>query len=301
MHRASRVLTLSFLALAALGACKKKQPEVAVTPVADPASTQRRRPLRRPRRATRHAGIRSRGRTMRTRDAGPLQAARGTLTATIYFDYDASDITDDVAREARREGADPVAERGHPHPHRRPHRQPWLRRVQPRARPAPRGGGEALPHRSRHRRRPHRDRELRRGARDVHATRPNRAGRRTVATSSRSRPARSPPCKPPAGSQQVRDARYAFRLAPVALALATGACFATRSDVRILQEDMAAASAAMLKADSARAAQIAQMATTLGQVTDSVRSANARIARMAGERARAISARSRSSSSRCSS
>jgi len=73
--------------------------------------------------------------------------------------------------------------------------------------------------------------------------------------------------------------RFAFRLTPVAFALATGACFATRSDVRILQEDMAAARAAMLKADSARAAQIAQVATTLGEVTDSVRSANARIAR----------------------
>ena len=73
--------------------------------------------------------------------------------------------------------------------------------------------------------------------------------------------------------------RFALRLTPVAVALATGACFATRSDVRILQEDMAAARAAMLKADSARAAQIAQVATTLGEVTDSVRSANARIAR----------------------
>ena len=74
--------------------------------------------------------------------------------------------------------------------------------------------------------------------------------------------------------------RFAYRLTPVALALATGACFATRSDVRILQEDMAAARAAMLKADSTRAAQIAAVATTLGQVNDSVRSANTRIARM---------------------
>ena len=73
--------------------------------------------------------------------------------------------------------------------------------------------------------------------------------------------------------------RFAFRFTPVALALATGACFATRSDVRILQEDVAASRAAMLKADSARAAQIAQVVTTLGEVTDSVRSANARIAR----------------------
>jgi len=76
--------------------------------------------------------------------------------------------------------------------------------------------------------------------------------------------------------------RFVFRLAPVALALATGACFATRSDVRILQEDVASTRAAMLKADSARAAQLAQVTTALGDVSDSVRSANARIARMQG-------------------
>jgi tol-pal system protein YbgF len=73
--------------------------------------------------------------------------------------------------------------------------------------------------------------------------------------------------------------RIALRLAPVALALTTGACFATRSDVRILQEDMAASRAAMLKADSARGAQIAQVAATLGEVNDSLRAANAKVAR----------------------
>jgi tol-pal system protein YbgF len=73
--------------------------------------------------------------------------------------------------------------------------------------------------------------------------------------------------------------RFATRLAPVALALATGACFATRSDVRILQDDVATTRAAMLKADSARASQIAQVAATLGEVTDSIRSANAKLAR----------------------
>ena len=70
-----------------------------------------------------------------------------------------------------------------------------------------------------------------------------------------------------------------YRLAPVALALATGACFATRNDVRILQEDVAAVRAATLRADSARAAQIAEVASTLRAVTDSVRSANERVAR----------------------
>lgn len=73
--------------------------------------------------------------------------------------------------------------------------------------------------------------------------------------------------------------RIRLRLAPVALALATGACFATRTDVRILQEDVASVRVAAQRADSARAAQIAQVAATLGDVTDSIKSANARVAR----------------------
>jgi hypothetical protein len=36
MHRVARVVTLSFVALATLGGCKKKKPEVAVTPVNNP-------------------------------------------------------------------------------------------------------------------------------------------------------------------------------------------------------------------------------------------------------------------------
>ena len=76
--------------------------------------------------------------------------------------------------------------------------------------------------------------------------------------------------------------RLMHRLAPVALALATGACFATRNDVRILQEDVASVRAATLRADSARAAQIAQVATTLAEVTDSIRSANNRLGRWQG-------------------
>jgi len=72
--------------------------------------------------------------------------------------------------------------------------------------------------------------------------------------------------------------RFVLRLAPVALALATGACFATRSDVRILQDDLTAFRAAQQKADSAHAAQIAQVIATLGVVNDSIRSTNARVA-----------------------
>ena len=95
MHRASRVLTLSFLALTALGACKKKQPEVAVTPVAtQPAPA----PAPAPPVETCNAACRDS--IARANDADArrraIEAARGALTATIYFDYDRSDITDDA-------------------------------------------------------------------------------------------------------------------------------------------------------------------------------------------------------------
>ena len=73
--------------------------------------------------------------------------------------------------------------------------------------------------------------------------------------------------------------RFALRLAPAALALATGACFATRSDVRILQDDITKFRATQQQADSARAAQLTEVVAMLGQVNDSLRSANARVAR----------------------
>ena len=77
----------------------------------------------------------------------------------------------------------------------------------------------------------------------------------------------------------TRTSRFIRSLAPVALALATGACFATRNDVRILQEDVAQVRAATLRADSARATQLAEVATTLREVTDSVKAANERVGR----------------------
>ena len=72
--------------------------------------------------------------------------------------------------------------------------------------------------------------------------------------------------------------RSALRFVPVVLSLATGACFATRNDVRILQQDVANVRASQQKADSALAASLNQVATTLGVVTDSLRSANSRVA-----------------------
>ena len=76
--------------------------------------------------------------------------------------------------------------------------------------------------------------------------------------------------------------RFALRLSPVALALATGACFATRNDVRILQDDITKFRASQQTADSARAAQLAQVTATLGQVNDSLRATSARMARWQG-------------------
>jgi tol-pal system protein YbgF len=73
--------------------------------------------------------------------------------------------------------------------------------------------------------------------------------------------------------------RFALRLAPAALALATGACFATRSDVRILQDDITNFRSTQQKADSAHAAQLAEVVAMLGQVNDSLRSSNARAGR----------------------
>jgi tol-pal system protein YbgF len=73
--------------------------------------------------------------------------------------------------------------------------------------------------------------------------------------------------------------RFALRLSPVALALATGACFATRNDVRILQDDITKFRASQQTADSARAAQLAQVTATLGQVNDSLRATSARMGR----------------------
>jgi peptidoglycan-associated lipoprotein len=50
MHRAARIVTLSLVALATLGGCKKKKPEVAVTPVNNPppAAARLRHPRRHP-------------------------------------------------------------------------------------------------------------------------------------------------------------------------------------------------------------------------------------------------------------
>ncbi|HET6681638.1 MAG TPA: tol-pal system protein YbgF [Gemmatimonadaceae bacterium] len=67
------------------------------------------------------------------------------------------------------------------------------------------------------------------------------------------------------------------RLAPVAL-LATGACFATRSDVRILQEDVQKVRTDMATADAAQNQQMARLSDQLANLVDSVRVVSERMA-----------------------
>ena len=75
-------------------------------------------------------------------------------------------------------------------------------------------------------------------------------------------------------------------LAPVVV-LTTGACFATRSDVRVLQGDLQVVRAEMLAGDSALQQKVesdlARIAAILAQMADTVRAANATTAGMAGD------------------
>ena len=75
-------------------------------------------------------------------------------------------------------------------------------------------------------------------------------------------------------------------LAPVTFVVVSGACFATRNDVRILQEDIHAMRAQQLRADSARAKQVADMtaalAANIGVVKDSVRDLGVRLTTFQG-------------------
>src|SRR5688572_21535905 len=92
MHRAARVVTLSFVALATLGGCKKKQPEVAVTPVNNPPPAAAPTPTPAPAPECDAACVAARDSEAKR---AAVAAARATLTATIYFDYDQSEITDE--------------------------------------------------------------------------------------------------------------------------------------------------------------------------------------------------------------
>src|SRR5262245_17438409 len=93
MHRASRALSLSVVALVAHGACKKK-PEVAPAPAEQPApASQPAPPPPAPAQPECDAAcVEARNNAAK---AEAIRAATAALTATIYFDYDRSDITDD--------------------------------------------------------------------------------------------------------------------------------------------------------------------------------------------------------------
>jgi tol-pal system protein YbgF len=83
---------------------------------------------------------------------------------------------------------------------------------------------------------------------------------------------------------RARVPRRAARLALAALApLATGACFATRNDVRVLQQDLLAARSEAARIDSARARQLDAAIARLGAVSDSLRALGARDARFQGD------------------
>jgi peptidoglycan-associated lipoprotein len=94
MHRASRALSLSVVALVALGACKKK-PQVAPTPAEQPAPVPQPAPppAPAPKPECDAACVEARNNAAKTE---AIRAATAALTATIYFDYDRSDITDDA-------------------------------------------------------------------------------------------------------------------------------------------------------------------------------------------------------------
>lgn len=71
-------------------------------------------------------------------------------------------------------------------------------------------------------------------------------------------------------------------IAPVAL-LATGACFATRNDVRVLQGDLNNVRAEIARNDAAHAERLRELIATLTVLNDSLRAASARMARFQGD------------------
>lgn len=72
------------------------------------------------------------------------------------------------------------------------------------------------------------------------------------------------------------------RLAPLAL-VATGACFATRQDVQLLQTEMQGMRSDAARADSARRAQLTQVIRTLDLVSDSLAAMHAHVVKIQGD------------------
>ena len=76
--------------------------------------------------------------------------------------------------------------------------------------------------------------------------------------------------------------RWLRSVAPVAY-LATGACFATQSDVRLLQNDLQIMRTESAIADSVRRAQLDAIIATLDRTQDSLRSMNVQLGRFQGD------------------
>jgi len=79
-----------------------------------------------------------------------------------------------------------------------------------------------------------------------------------------------------------RTLRMLARLAPVAF-LATGACVATRNDVRILQQDLSVMRTEAAQRDSARARRLDELLAVLARSNDSLAMVSQRIMRFQGE------------------
>ena len=123
------------------------------------------------------------------------ESMRATLTAAITFDFDRSDLRDDARATLDAKLPILLANANVTIRVGGSRRRAGVVRVQPGARPAPRRGGQALPGGARRGRVTRRDDQLRRRAARVHRIERERAGRRTGATSSRSR--RAGPCCAP--------------------------------------------------------------------------------------------------------
>ena len=79
-----------------------------------------------------------------------------------------------------------------------------------------------------------------------------------------------------------RTLRVLARLAPVAF-LATGACVATRNDVRILQQDLSVMRTEAAQRDSARARRLDELLAVLARSNDSVVAVSQRLVKFQGE------------------
>ncbi len=86
----------------------------------------------------------------------------------------------------------------------------------------------------------------------------------------------SPAASVRAERQRVAHGRRAWRWLPLVALLATGGCFATRNDVRIVQADVASLRTEMLKSDAALRDQLSQSLKLLAVANDSLAKLSAR-------------------------